>query len=148
MVQSKAKTVAEYLDELPKEPRAVIAAVRKVIKKNLPKGYKEGMNWGMIVYEIPLKRYPVTYNGKPLCIAALAAQKNYFAVYVMCVYGSVNREKWLRDEFKKAGKRLDMGKCCIRFKKLEDLPLHVIGQVIAEVPVEQYIEIYEDARKK
>jgi Domain of unknown function (DU1801) len=152
MVSSKAATVKEYLEELPEERRAVIAAVRKVILKNLPKGYQETMNWGMISYEIPLKRYPDTYNGQPLSYAALAAQKNHYAVYLggacRCVEKGVNPESWLRDEFQKAGKKLDMGKGCVRFKKLADLPLDVIGQVIAQATPQQFIAWYEASRKK
>lgn len=148
MVQSKAGTVAEYLKELPAERRAVIAVVRKAIRASLPKGYQETMRFGAISYEIPLKRFPDTYNGQPLCYAGLAAQKHHFAVYLMCVYMNAERTKWLRDEFQKAGKKLDMGKSCIRFKKLEDLPLAVIGQAIASVPPERYIAVYEASRKR
>jgi hypothetical protein len=152
MVSSKAATVKEYLEELPEERRAVVAAVRKVIVKNLPKGYRETMNWGMISYEIPLERYPDTYNSQPLSYAALAAQKNYYAVYLMalcrCVEKGVSPESWLRDEFKKAGKKLDMGRSCVRFKKLEDLPLEVIGQVISSVTPDQFVAWYETTRQK
>jgi hypothetical protein len=148
MVQSKAQTVDEYLDELPEERRAVVAAVRKVIKKNLPKGYQEAMAFGMINYAIPLDRYPNTYNGQPLCYAALAAQKNHFAVYLMCAYGSKEQEQKLRDSFAKAGKKLDMGKSCVRFKKLEDLALDAIGAAVAAVPVDKWITIYEASSKR
>jgi hypothetical protein len=151
MASSKAATVKEYLEELPEERRAVIAAVRKVIVKNLPKGYREAMNWGMITYAIPLKRFPNTYNGQPLCYAALSAQKNYYSVYLMamcsCVEKGAKPEAWLREQFKKAGKKLDMGRACVRFKKLEDLPLDVIGQAIAQVTPEQYIAWYEATRQ-
>jgi hypothetical protein len=148
MVQSKAATVAEYLKELPEDRRAAVAAVRKVILKNLPKGYKESMNFGMICYEIPLKRYPDTYNKQPLCYAALASQKNHMAVYLMGVYGSTKLAAWFRAAFEKAGKKLDMGKSCVRFRKLDDLPLDAIGHVIAQVTPEQYIEVYEASRPK
>lgn len=151
MASSKAATVREYLQELPEERRAVVAAVRKVILKNLPEGYQESMNWGMISYEIPLKRYPHTYNGQPLSYAGLGAQKNYYAVYLMawcrCVEKGANPETWMRDEFKKAGKKLDMGRACVRFKKLEDLPLDVIGRVIANATPDQFISWYEASRK-
>jgi hypothetical protein len=147
MVKSRAATVEEYLDSLPEDRRAVVAAVREVILKNLPAGYQETMNWGVISYEIPLERYPKTYNKQPLMYAGLAAQKNYFAVYLMTVY-SPQLEAWFREEFKKAGKKLDMGKACVRFRKLDDLPLDVIGQVIARTPPEKYIAYYEASRPR
>jgi hypothetical protein len=141
MVQSKAGTVAQYLEELPEERRAVVSAVRDVILENLPDGYRESMNWGMICYEIPLERYPVTYNKQPLGCAALAAQKHYYSLYLMSCY-----EDRLHEAFRKAGKKLDMGKCCVRFKKLEDLPLDAIGEIIAATPPEMVIEQYEASR--
>ena len=146
MVKSRAATVEEYLESLPEDRRAVVAAVREVILKNLPKGYQETMNWGVISYEIPLSRYPTTYNKQPLMYAGLAAQKNYFAVYVMTAY-SPELEAWFRAEFKKAGKKLDMGKCCVRFRKLDDLPLDVIGKLIARTPPEKYIAYFEATRQ-
>jgi hypothetical protein len=148
MVQSRASTVEEYLAELPEDRRAIISTIRNVILKNLPKGYEEAMNWGMITYHIPLARYPTTYNGQPLCYAALGAQKNHLAIYLMCVYGHKETEAWFREEFRKAGKKLDMGKSCVRFRKLEDLPLQVIGQVIKKVPPKKYIAFYEASRKR
>jgi hypothetical protein len=147
MVRSKATTVQEYLDELPPERRAVIAAVRDVILRNLPKGYVESANWGMLSYEIPLEKYPDTYNGQPLNYVALAAQKNNFAIYLMGACGG-SRRAWLQEQFKKAGKKFDMGKSCLRFKKLEDLPLDAIGKEVARVKPEKYIEVYEASRKK
>src|SRR5689334_5703907 len=114
MARSNAATVQEYLDELPDDRRAVVAAVREVILRNLPPGYREAMSWGVISYEVPLERYPDTYNGQPLGYIALAAQKNHFALYLMCVYHNAEREAWLRREFKKAGKKLDLGKACLR----------------------------------
>ncbi len=148
MARSSATTVKEYLDELSADRRSVVSAVRKVILRHLPKGYRESMNWGMISYEVPLERYPNTYNGQPLSYAALAAQKNYFALYLMCVYQDPNQEAWLKKEFKKAGKKLDMGKSCVRFRKVEDLPLHVIGKIVASTSPEEFIARYEASRKK
>ncbi len=147
MVASKAKTVEAYLDELPEERREAIAAVRDVIRKNLPKGFKETMAFGMISYGLPLEVYPDTYNKQPLCYAALAAQKNYNALYLMSVYGDPAREKILKDAYKKAGKKLDMGKSCIRFRKLDDLPLDAIAKLIAGISVKEFIARYEAARK-
>jgi hypothetical protein len=148
MPRSSAATVEEYLQELPEERRAVVAAVREVILRNLPAGYREGMSWGMISYEVPLERYPNTYNGQPLSYAALAAQKNYYAVYLMTAYGDPERESWFREEYRKAGKKLDMGKSCVRFRRLEDLPLELIGRVIAATPPEAWIAIYEASRRR
>ena len=148
MVQSKASTVDEYLDELPEDRRETIAAVRKVVKKHLPKGYKEAVSSGMIVYCVPLEKYPDTYNQQPLCYVALAAQKNHNALYLMGAYSDPKQEKKLKDGFKKAGKKLDMGKSCLRFKKVEDLPLDVIGDVVAAMPPEQLIAIHEKVRTK
>ncbi len=147
MVRSRAATVEEYLESLPADRRAVVAAVREVILKNLPAGYQETANWGMISYEIPLERYPKTYNKQPLMYAALAAQKNYFAVYLMCAC-SPELGAWFREAFKKAGKNLDMGKSCVRFRKLDDLPLDVIGEAIARVTPEKYIAYYETTRPR
>ena len=146
MARSNASTVEEYLAELPEERRAVIAQVRDFVRTNLPKGYEENINWGAITYEIPLSRYPKTYNRQPLAFASLAAQKNHYALYLMCLYDGSDRAKTFADEFRKAGKKLDMGKSCVRFKRVEDLHLPAIAKVIAETPPEKYIEIYEQSR--
>jgi hypothetical protein len=148
MARSQATTVEEYLQSLPEDRRAVVAAVRDVILKNLPAGYHESMGFGMINYAVPLERYPKTYNKQPLCYAALAAQKNYIALYLMGVYAPPERHEWFREEFRKAGKKLDMGKSCVRFRKLDDLPLDLIGRVIAGIPVDKWIAIYEASRKR
>ena len=148
MPRSSATTPEAYLAELPSERRADIAAVRDVIRRNLPEGYGESMNWGMISYGVPLERYPSTYNKQPLCYVGLAAQKNYNALYLMRVYGDKAQEKRLRDAFKKAGKKLDMGKSCVRFKKAEDLPLDTIGEIVASTPVDKWIAVYESSRRR
>jgi hypothetical protein len=147
-MQSKATTVAKYLAELPADRRAAVDAVRKTILKNLDKGFEEGMCYGMIGYYVPHSIYPAGYHcdpKQPLPYAGLASQKNYMSVYLMSVYAEGVEENWLRDQFKKAGKKLDMGKCCIRFKKLEDLPLDAIGEAIRRVPVKQCVAQYERA---
>jgi len=143
---SKAKTVNEYLAELPPDRRAAIQAVRKVILENLDERYEEGMSYGMIGYYVPHHVYPAGYHcdpKMPLPFAGLASQKNHMAVYLMCVYGHPEHEAWFRQAWAKTGKKLDMGKSCIRFKKLEDLALDVLGQAIARVPVKKYIAYYE-----
>jgi uncharacterized protein YdhG (YjbR/CyaY superfamily) len=148
MVMSKAATVAQYLAELPPERRKAISAVRKVIKANLPAGFKETMGYGMINYVIPLTRYPDTYNGQPLCYAALASQKNFCSVYLMGVYGDPRRAAWFKDGFKRAGKKLDAGKSCVHFNQADDLPLELIGEVIGGISVEAYIRNYEASRAR
>lgn len=148
MFTGKAKTVAEYLEQLPPERRAVVSKVRQVVKAHLPKGYRESVNWGVITYEVPLTRLPDTYNGQPLCYASIAAQKNHYSLYLMCAYGDAKRAKWLADEFAKRGKKLDKGKACVRFTSLDDLPLDVIGEAIASVPLDRYVEIYKASRSK
>ena len=139
---SKAKTVEEYLKNLPEDRRAAISAVRKVILANLPKGYEECMSYGMIGYVVPHSIYPAGYHCDPklpMPFANLASQKNHMALYLMCCYGDPATERWFRKAWSAAGKKLDMGKSCVRFKKLEDVSLEVIGQLIARVPVKNYI---------
>ncbi len=143
-MQSKAKTVAAYLKELPPDRRAAIAAVRKVILDNLPKGYEEIMNYGMISYVVPHKIYPAGYHcdpALPLPFAGLASQKNYMSVYLM-IYGE--NAGWFRTEYEKTGKKMDVGKCCVRFKKLDDLPLDLVGRTVAKISVPDFIAMYED----
>jgi hypothetical protein len=143
---STAKTVQEYLVGLPPDRRTAISAVRDVILTNLPTGYEEAMQYGMIGYVVPHTIYPAGYHcdpTKPLTYAMLASQKNHMAIYLCHVYGHKETETWFRKAFQAAGKKLDMGKSCVRFKKLEQLPLEVIGQVIARTPVDKYIACVE-----
>jgi len=145
-MQSKAATVAQYLKELPADRRAALEAVRKVVNANLDKDFEEGMQYGMIGWYVPHRVFPAGYHcdpKQPLPFAALASQKNYMSLYMMSVYADAEEEGWMRRKFEQAGKKLDMGKCCIRFKKLEDLPLEVIGEAIARVPAARHIEHYE-----
>jgi uncharacterized protein YdhG (YjbR/CyaY superfamily) len=144
MASSKAKTVKEYLDTLPAERKKVLSKVRSVVRKRMPKGYKETMNWGLISYEIPLARYPGTYNKQPLSYVCLAAQKNHYALYLMGAVMSPDQLAQLKEGFKRAGKKLDMGKSCIRFRKVEDLPLDTIGKVVASMTPDAYIRRYEE----
>ena len=146
MVSSAAETVDEYLGELPDDRRAAIAEVRAAILDNLPEGYVETMNWGMITYEVPLETYPDTYNGKPLMYAALASQKKNMAVYLTNVYSDEETEKWFVERYRASGKKLDMGKSCVRFKSLDQLPLDLIGEVIARTPVDEFVGLVEAAR--
>lgn len=144
-MQSKAKTVAEYLAELPEERRTAIETVRETILANLPEGYEEAMNWGMITYQVPLERYPDTYNKQPLMYAALASQKNHMAVYLTGIYTSDEARQEFEAAYRATDKRMDVGKSCVRFRKLEDLPLELIGRSIAAQEVEEFIKIYEGA---
>ena len=146
MASSRATTVEDYLAELPAERRAVVAAVRDVVLRNLPPGYEETMNWGMISYEIPLARYPTTYNKQPLAYAALAAQKSHYALYLNGAYQQPERGVALEEGFARAGKKLDMGKSCLRFKRLDDLALDAVAESIASTPPDAFIAEYETAR--
>ena len=138
-MQSKAATVDEYLSELPDERRDAIGKVRQTILDNLPQGYEEVMNWGMITYQVPLETCPDTYNGQPLMYAALASQKNHMAVYLTGIYMSEEARSRFEAAYKATGKRLDVGKSCVRFRKLEDLPLQLIGESIASEDVEGFV---------
>jgi len=148
MVQSSATTVTQYLAKLPPERRRVISAVRRVIRANLPAGYREAMNWGMIAYEIPLRRYPDTYNGQPLMYAALAAQKNNYAVYLTGLRQDPAQLARLKEGYRRAGKKPDLGGSCVRFRQLEELDLEVIGGIIASTPIEVFLRRYESVKRR
>jgi hypothetical protein len=152
-MQSKAATVKEYLAELPEDRRAAIERVRGVVLKSLPKGYQEGMGYGMICYSVPHSRYPAGYHCDPkvpLPFAALASQKQYMSIYISTQYSSGAEGARFRADWDKAvragrAKKLDMGKSCIRFKQVEHLALDVIADAIRRVPVDDFIEYYERA---
>lgn len=148
MVSSKAATVEQYLEELPEDRREAISAVRMVILQNLPKGYQEGMLYGMIGYSIPLEDYPETYNGEPLMYAALGSQKNHMALYLKNIYGNPEMEQKFEEAYKTSGKKIDRGKGCVRFKQLDDLPLEVVAAAISATPVDEHIRKYEESRKQ
>ncbi len=138
-MRSNATTVKQYLEELPVDRRKAITAVRKVILDNLPQGYEEVMNWGMITYQVPIETYPDTYNRKPLMYAALASQKNYMSIYLTGIYMNAAMKRQFESAYKKTAKRYDVGKSCVRFRKLEDLPLELIGDSIAAFPVKEFV---------
>lgn len=148
MVLSQAKTVEEYLSELPAERRAVVSKVRSIILEALPDGYEEAMNWGMISYQVPLERYPKTDNGQPLLYAGIAAQKGNYSLYLTNVYQDKKLADKLRAAYQQSRKHLDIGKSCIRFMRIENLPLDVIGEIVASVSVEKFLETYEKARDR
>ena len=145
-MRTTATTLEEYLDSLPEDRRVALEQVRAVILKRLPKGYVETINWGMISYEIPLETYPKTYNKQPLMYAALASQKNYMAVYLSTIATSEEEAKAFEREYRATGKRYDVGKSCVRFRKLEDLPLDLVGRVVKATPPRAFIAITEAAR--
>jgi hypothetical protein len=145
-MQSKATTVEQYLASLPEDRRKALSAVRDVILENLDESYEEGMQYGMIGYYVPHKVFPAGYHcdpKQPLPFASLASQKSHMAVYLMCNYGQPKQETWFREAWAKTGKKLDMGKSCVRFKKLEDVALEVIGEAIRRSPAKAYIQHYE-----
>ena len=145
-MQSSAKTVQDYLLELPADRREAINAVRQVILAHLPKGYEECMSYGMIGYVVPHSLYPQGYqcNPKvPLPFVNLGSQKGHMAMHLMCCYGDAELKAWFEKAWKETGKKFDMGGGCVRFKKLEDVPLEVVGQLIASLPVEVYIRRIE-----
>jgi len=149
-MQSKATTVEQYLAGLTEDRRKAIEAVRQVVLKNLDKDYEEGIQYGMIGYYVPHRVYPAGYHcdpRQPLPFAALGSQKNYMSLYLMCVYGESDHSNWFRQAWAKTGKKLDMGKSCVRFKKVEDLALDVIAEAIKRVPARKYIEYCEAARE-
>ena len=146
MAGKPATTVNAYLASLPEERRKAISKVRAAVNKALPKGYEEGMQYGMIGWYVPHRIYPDGYHcdpKQPVPFAGLASQKNYMSLYLMCIYGDDGHRKRFEEEWQKTGKRLDMGKSCIRFKKLDDLPLDVVTKAIARVPVDKFLAHYE-----
>ncbi|MBI1333238.1 MAG: DUF1801 domain-containing protein [Armatimonadetes bacterium] len=146
---SKAATVAEYLEGLPEDRRAAIETVRATILQNLPKGYEEGMQYGMIGYFVPHSIYPAGYHcdpKQPLPFVALASQKNYMSLYLSCLYSDAEYSKEFIQAYQESGKKLDMGACCLRFKKVEDLPLELVGRFLSKISVEEYIRHYESMR--
>lgn len=146
MVSSSAATVEAYLAELPVDRRGDIETVRDVILDNLPDGLVEVMRWGMITYEVPIETYPDTYNGKPLMFAALAAQKRHCSLYLTNVAFVPGGEDAFKTRYLQTGKKLDMGRSCLRFKKAEDLAMDIIAESISAMSIEEFIDGYEAAR--
>ena len=146
-MQSKATNQEDYIQELPDDRKIVIEKIRKEIKKNLPKGFKEGMCYGMLGYVVPLSTYPNGYHcdpSLPLMFLSLASQKGFVALYHMGIYCDPKLLKWFTDEYPKYCKtKLDMGKSCIRFKKMEDIPYKLIGELCSKMTVDDWIQLYE-----
>ncbi|HQF28029.1 MAG TPA: DUF1801 domain-containing protein [Bacteroidia bacterium] len=151
-MRSDATTVDEYLETLPDDRKAAISSLRKVIKKNLPKGFKETMGYGMIGYVVPHSIYPAGYHCTPelpLPFMNIASQKNFVAVYHMGIYGDSALLDWFVDEYTKVvGKKPDMGKSCIRFKKPEMIPFELFGKLASKISPEKWIEMYEKILKR
>jgi hypothetical protein len=147
-MDSDVSTVQEYLDNLEPDRREVVSAVREVINAAMPDGYEEGIAYGMIGWSVPLERYPDTYNGQPLGYVALAAQKRYYSLYLNALYAGSVDETEFRRRWEDSGRKLDMGKSCLRFRKLEDLNLDLIAETVAGTPVDAYIARYEQARAR
>ena len=143
-----ALTVNQWLASVPAERKDAINTVREVVNRRLPRGYEETVDWGMLAWVVPFATLPNTHNGRPLLLAALGAHRKLMTVYLMSVYGDPKLRREFETAYKKTGKKLDMGGCCVHFKKLDDLPLDVVGNTIARVAVDQYVERYENARTK
>ena len=150
-MQSKATTVPEYIDSLPADRKSAMVVLRKTILKNLPKGFEEVMSYGMIGYVVPHKLYPAGYHCDPklpLPFISIASQKNYISFYHMALYEGKLLD-WFRQEWKAMStKKLDMGKCCIRFKKPEDVPIDLLGELVSKVTPKQWINHYETQLKR
>lgn len=151
-MQSKATSVDQYIDSLPEDRKKVMIQLRKVIKKNIPKGFEECISYGMIGYVVPHKLYPKGYHCSPelpLPFLGVGSQKSHIGIYHMGVYANADLFKWFTNEFKKhSSKKLDMGKSCIRFKKPEDVTIDLIGELVSKMTPQKWIEVYEKAFQK
>ena len=151
-MQSKAATPVEYIAELPEDRKEVMQNLREIILKNLPKGFEEIMQYGMISYVVPHSKYPAGYHCKPadpLPFLSIASQKNHFAFYHMGIYSDPELLKWFTEEYPKhANGKLDMGKSCIRFKNPKNIPFDLLGQLTTKITVDDWIETYERVLKK
>src|ERR1041384_476834 len=140
------KTPEQYIASLPADRAKTITTVRAFVNKHIPRGYEECLIWGTIGWAIPLSRYPDTYNKQPICYVALSSQKNYCSLYLMGAFWSARQLAQLKAAFQAAGKKLDMGKCCVHFKSPDDLPLEPIGKLISAISSDKWIEMYEESR--
>jgi hypothetical protein len=145
---AKPTTVTEYLASLPEDRRRAIQAVRAAVNKGLPKGYREGIQYGMIGWYVPHSIFPAGYHcdpKQPVPFASLASQKNHMALYLTCIYGNEKHKKWFEGAWKQTGRKLDMGKSCVRFKRADDVALDVVTEAVSRVPVESFLKAYEEA---
>ncbi len=146
MAKQQFAKVKDYLDSLPEDRRKALRKVRAAVNRRLPKGYKEGIQYGMIGWFVPHSVYPDGYHcdpKQPVPFAGLASQKNYMSLYLMCIYGDPKHKAWFEKEWKKTGKKLSMGKSCVRFKTVDDVPLDLIEEAVARVPVEDFLAHYD-----
>lgn len=141
-------TVEEYLAGLPEERRPMVEAVRQIIIERLPHGYVESVTPGMVTYEVPIETYPHTYNGRPLQYIALASQKHYVSLYLMGLYAQPERAEEFERAYRATGKRYDVGKSCVRFRRLYDLPLELVGDAVASLGPEEYVALAEAAKRR
>ena len=146
MPNATATTPDDYIDSLPEERQEAVRAVADVVRRNLPAGFEEGMSYGMIAWYVPLDTFPDTYNGQPLGLAGLASQKQYISLYLLNVYGDSETERWFRERWAESGKPLNMGRSCVRFRRVEDLPLDLIGETIARTDLDSFLRHYEGTR--
>lgn len=145
-MQSKASTVPEYLASLPDDRRYALESLRKVFAANMDPLFEEGMQYGMIGYYLPHRAYPAGYHcdpKQPLPFAGLASQKHHLSLYLMCLYSEGTHLKWFSEEWTKSGHKLDMGRCCVRFRRIEDVPLDVVAALLRRVTAKAYVEHYE-----
>lgn len=148
MVKNAAITADQYLSELPADRQGSLAVVRQVVSDNLPKGFQETFQSGMISWVVPLEMFPKTYNKKPLTYVSLTSQKNHMSLYLMSIYGDEDNARRFDAEFEASGKKMDRGKACVRFKSVDDLPLEVIGKAVAGTSMDEFIHIYERSRRR
>ena len=148
MARKVSSAISSFLANLPAERRREVERVREAVRRYLPAGYEEVISKNMLVYQVPLERYADTYNGHPLWYVALASEKSYLSLHLMSIYGDRALAQRLADGFRAAGKKLDMGKACIRFQTADDLPLDVIGQIVARIPPDRWVQIAQTARRR
>jgi len=146
--KSSSRTAADFIAKLPAERRREVERVRSVVRRHLPAGYEEVVSKNMLVYQVPLERYSDTYNGHPLWYVALASEKSYLSLHLMPIYGDAAQARRLKDGFRAAGKKLDMGKSCIHFRTADDLELDVIGEVVASTSLDRWVQIAQAARRR
>jgi uncharacterized protein YdhG (YjbR/CyaY superfamily) len=149
-MQSAATNVDDYLASLPPDRRSAIASVRNAINAKLPTGYQEGIHYGMITWCVPESVLAAreVYNKKPLCFAGLASQKNYMALHLLAVYFDPKERAWFETAYKKSGKKLDMGQGCVRFKTIDALPVDVVAEAMARIPVDKFVATYRSNREE
>lgn len=146
VMRTDATTVAEYLQQIPQQWKTLVDATRERLLASIPSGYDESLRWGMISYEVPLEVSGPTYNHQPLMFAALAAQKNYCSLYLSAIYSDPARRGQLEKAFDEIGKRPNLGKSCVRFTSLQDIPLEAIGNMLSQIPVDEFLTMYRRAK--